>query len=289
VRVGIANIDVATAGGWDRTEPVRVGGHEATEVGVVSSAPPREVWLQSYLSLNRDDLRLTVPRVDQQSQVKLAPFVGARSSDWRPPVTDDIVIDDLDAGFSVESDGEASGMRLAGGLGIFVAAPELDQGLPEFTAVIQNASPGEWSRLAAPLGWGKYRRTVAAVGSGSGTRRAIFTARLPHAGRWRLAYHLPAGVLTALGRYDLTLHANGETRVIEFDGAKSGCQPLVADDGGVESISLQQRSSDDCSARTQRRIRRADRGGTARVTNRNAEIPENSQKYNEPRGLQYRS
>jgi hypothetical protein len=153
--------------------------------------------------------------------VKLAPFVGARSSDWRPPVTDDIVIDDLDAGFSVESDGEASGMRLAGGLGIFVAAPELDQGLPEFTAVIQNASPGEWSRLAAPLGWGKYRRTVAAVGSGSGTRRAIFTARLPHAGRWRLAYHLPAGVLTALGRYDLTLHANGETRVIEFDGASA--------------------------------------------------------------------
>jgi hypothetical protein len=73
--------------------------------------------------------------------------------------------------------------------------------------------------MPAPAGWGKYRRTVAGVGSGSGASRAVFTARLPRAGRWRLAYHVPPGVLPVLGRYDVTLRAGGDERSIEFDGA----------------------------------------------------------------------
>ena len=71
--------------------------------------------------------------------------------------------------------------------------------------------------IEAPSSWGKYRHTIALVGSGSGTRRAVFTADLPHSGRWRLAIHLEAG--RGIGTYDLTVIAESEERSIEFDGA----------------------------------------------------------------------
>jgi ABC-type transport system involved in multi-copper enzyme maturation permease subunit len=224
---------------WDQTEPVRVGGQQAVEIGVVTSMPPRELWLQPYLALNRYDVRLTPPRIDEQARVRSDPFVGSRASTWRPPQTDEIVVDDLDAGFAVAADEAPTGMRLASGLNVFAAEQEIDQGLPE--APPGTGRPGEWSRLRAPLGWGKYRRTVAAVGSGSGARRATFTAHLPRPGRWRLAYHLPAGVLQAIGTYDLTLRAGGESRAIEFDGAAAeggwnvlGEFDLLAGDAVVE-------------------------------------------------------
>ena len=228
-----------TATRWDETEPVRLAGHEAVEIGVLSSTPPRELWLQPYLSLNRQDVQLTLPRVDPEKQVSAEPFLGGRPSAWRPAETADIVIDDLDPGFTVESD-EAEGMRLGGGLAsVFVGVPDMDQGLPESSAF--TGSPAEWSRREEPSSWGKYRHTIALVGSGSGTRRAVFTTTLPHAGRWRLAYHLPT--LTSerrdsapgpgirfninlqvelggsLGSYDLTLTAGGEERPLEFDAA----------------------------------------------------------------------
>ncbi len=33
----------------DQTEPVRLGGHDAMEIGVVTAMPPRELWLEPYL------------------------------------------------------------------------------------------------------------------------------------------------------------------------------------------------------------------------------------------------
>ena len=222
---------------WDQTEPIRLAGHESIEIGVLSSTPPRELWLQPYLSLNRQDVQLIVPRVDAEEQVRAEPFLGGRPSQWRPAETADIVIDDLDAGFSVETDDEQDGVRLGGGLASFFVPPvDMDQGLPEANELF--GSTAEWSRREQSSSWGKYRHTIAIVDDGSGTKRAVFTADLPHSGRWRLAYHLPMltnqrreasgpgvqiniqlGLAGVLGTYDLTLIAGGEERSLEFDGA----------------------------------------------------------------------
>jgi ABC-type transport system involved in multi-copper enzyme maturation permease subunit len=219
VRVGPANIDTPTPGGWQVTEPVRVAGHEAVEVGVLSSAPPRELWLQPYLSLNRQDVQLTLPRVDQEAQVSAEPFLGGQASTWRPLETAAIIVDDLDAGFSVESDDEQSGVRLGGGLaGLFAPNVDMDQGLPE-TGPPGTVRPAVWSRQEAPSSWGKYRHTVALVTSGPGTRRAVFSADLPQSGRWRLSIYIPAGRSAGIGTYDLSLRAGGEERSLEFDGS----------------------------------------------------------------------
>lgn len=239
---GLLRMRYATAGDDEanvrqETAPVRVAGRETVEIGMLSTAPPVELWLQPYLSLNRQDVQLTLPRVDQEAQVRAEPFLGSRPSDWRPAVTTDIVVDDLDPGFSVESDEEQNGVRLAGGLSSFFLPPiDMDQGLPEANGF--TGTPTEWSRQEASASWGKYRHTMAVVRSGAGDRRAVFAAELPRAGRWRLALHLPEpttrqgggspapnvqiNVSTGLGRpgtYDLTLIAGGEERALEFDAA----------------------------------------------------------------------
>ena len=230
---------------WDQTEPVRLAGHEAVEIGLLSSAPPRELWLQPYLSLNRQDVQLTLPRVDQEEQVRAEPFLGPRPSTWRPAETTAIVVDDLDPGFSVESDEEES-VGLAASLASAFIEIDLDQGLPVSNEFLGTGSGG-WSRREDPGSWGKYRHTIALVGRGRGARRAVFTATLPQSGRWRLAIHLPVltsqrrqasgpgiqvavrtGLGGSLGTYDMTLRADGEAQALEFDGeaAETGWNAL---------------------------------------------------------------
>ena len=169
---------------------MRLAGHETVEIGMLSAAPPVELWLQPYLSLNRQDVQLTLPRVDQEAQVRAEPFLGSRPSAWRPAAAAAIVVDDLDPGFSVESDEEQNGVRLAGGLSSFFVPPvDLDQGLPEANEMTGTLT--EWSRREWSSSWGRYRHTIAVIRSGAGDRRAVFAAELPQAGRWRLAVHLP--------------------------------------------------------------------------------------------------
>ena len=236
---------------WDETEQVRLAGHSSVEIGVLSSAPPVELWLRPYLSLNRRNVQLALPRIDEEQQMPDEPFLGSRASTWRPAETGALVVDDLDPGFSVESDAADNGWRLSGGLSAaFVPLTDMDQGLPEasdFTGPMR-----EWSRRETASSWGKYRHTVALAASGNGDRRAVFAADLPRAGRWRLAWHAPVlsgtragtqvsgdGVqvsvstfpglgLLSPGTYDLTLVAGGEERPLEFDAgaAETGWNDL---------------------------------------------------------------
>ena len=225
---------------WEETEPVRLAGHAAVEIGMLGAAPPTELWLRPYLSLNRNDVQLALPRVDEERQSPAEPFLGSRASTWRPAETAALVVDDLDPGFSVESDAAENGWRLSGGLSAaFAPVTDLDQGLPEASDFA--GTPREWSRRETASSWGKYRHTIALAAGGDGDRRAVFAAELPRAGRWRLAWHVPvpAGppIVTEVsepdiqisvqagigfgrpGTYDLTLVAGGEERPIEFDGA----------------------------------------------------------------------
>ncbi len=244
----IAGADTnATATRWDETEPVRVAGHEAVEIGLVGSTAPREIWLEPYLSLNRQDVQLTLPRIDSAARAPAAPFLGHRPSTWRPAEGKDIVVDDLDPGFTVETDEAENGVRLAGGLAtFFTGVPDMDQGLPEASGF--TGSPAVWSRREESSSWGKYRHTIALIRSGAGNTRGVFTANLPGSGRWRLAYHLPilsssttnsspgpgiqinaqVGLEGSLGTYDLTVTGGGKERSVEFDGAaaETGWNPL---------------------------------------------------------------
>ncbi|MYD98746.1 MAG: hypothetical protein F4X98_15360 [Gammaproteobacteria bacterium] len=215
------------------SDPVRVGPLEAVEVGVVTQAPLRELWVAPYLSLNRQEFPLRVPETDSDQARDDPPLVGARESVWRPSPPAGIVIDDLDPGFSVHPG--FSDLRRE--------RVDLDEGLPVYQR-LDHVLESHWSRAEQPTSWGWYRKTVARVTPGDGNREAVFTARLPASGRWRLDYHLPnldVGFTTrsrslfqltaeieitsgrqtpGLGDYDLRLvDADDNARGIDFDAS----------------------------------------------------------------------
>lgn len=215
--------------------PIRIGAQTSAEIGLVTAVLPTEVRLEPYLSLNRQPVRLDLPTIDNEALVEDEPFEGWRPSDWHPPPPQGIVVDDLDPGFSTD---DAVAERISNG-----DVREVDEGLPSF------GSPGPgWSRQELEGTWGKYRHTMARAASSSGTSEAVtFAASLPHAGRWRLDYHLPAmksrgrsgrtqvsvsvgseiDVAVASGDfgtpnpgpYDMHLVSDGTPILIEFDGS----------------------------------------------------------------------
>jgi len=205
-------------------EPIRVAGNAAVEVAQVLPKTPTEVWLNPYLSLNRRSARLVLGEVDETSRGH-EPFEGVRRSDWQQPAETGIVVDDLDAGFSIETAADR-GLRL-GSPAMAPAGAEFDRGLPEYQA---NRYQAWWARQELPTSWGRYRRTLARVSAGEGERSAVFAASLPERGAWRLEYHLPALTRLALGswaggrrddqgEYDIELVApDGVSTPIPFDG-----------------------------------------------------------------------
>lgn len=229
-------------------EPVRVPGHSAMEIFLVSASPFAQVWMAPYLSLNRSDIRLAV---EDGGESESAGFTGARPSHWEPPVQPGIVVDDLDAGFVVERSARGSRFRI----GDVALQPrrltgEMDHGIPDYrSAVARNGSDarfdGEWRRQEVPSSWGRYRRTVARASAGGGHSKAVFSTELPGAGEWRLDYHMPfvqqtakgklrfrgqpQEMLAALGNYDMALEFGaGEETAVVFDasGAETGWNDL---------------------------------------------------------------
>ncbi|MXY54879.1 MAG: hypothetical protein F4029_17585 [Gammaproteobacteria bacterium] len=122
-------------------------------------------------------------------------------------------------------------------------------------------------------GWGKYGATVVVAAQGDGTEEAVFAAKLPAAGRWRLHYHVPsdraAGVdhtygrlrwaglrqLTAFetgfrlektGTYRMRLMAGTDEFDIAFDAGKAGYGWHVLGDfdlkAGVAELAVSSRS-----------------------------------------------
>ena len=191
VRLGYNEYDAAT-------DPVWVPGGSTVEIGMIASQQPNQLWLLPYLSLNRNDLRLNLPREIEVVVDASSHFVGARPSIWRPPPSDDIVVDDLDAGFSISSDGRGTGWRFPAAFRRRPAGS--DGGLPDI-----EHEAGEWIRRSVPGSWGTYRHTVAQANSGNGEHRAVFETDLA-GGRWRLDYHLPPRHIPPLlgGGYDRT-------------------------------------------------------------------------------------
>lgn len=206
-----------------RSDPVRVDGNASVEIGMQSAEPPQTVLLEPYLALNRVPILIDLPALDGEAFEVREPFIGARPSSWLPPTPKGIVIDDLDAGFSVEHRHESN--RLGDRASTPAPWLEFDQGLPTWTQ-----DHGVWIRANIPSTWGKYRRTVAGARSGDGNEVAVFRAELPAPGRWQLDFHVPNRQPTmgpgftlisygTLGSYDMTLVADGEATRVDFDGA----------------------------------------------------------------------
>jgi hypothetical protein len=226
---GLLKVEYRTGEGFgaaDRgaTDPVRVEGLTAVEIGLVTSKPPTSLRIAPYLALNRDPFAVTLPTLDAEKIVEEGPFLGTRPVEWQP-VVEGIVVDDLDAGFVVEEAGRRGMLRVAGQ----GSEEDLDQGLPVTTGL---RAP-RWSRMSATSAHGQYRHTMAVTRAGEGNRHVAFTAELPEAGRWELEYHFVrptsrAAQRIAPGTWNLTLVDGTGSQQVTFDagGGESGWNSL---------------------------------------------------------------
>lgn len=206
---------------WEQTDAFRLTGGAALELGVVTSRSPLRLILAPYLSLNRKSFSVPLPAVDESRLVAAEPHSGSRPCDWRPNDDGAVMVDDLDAGFSIESAKAKSGGRF----GDPAVQKNLDGGLPVFQF---GRPPLLWSREDLGSAWGKYRHTAAVVRSGPGDSKAVFSARLPQAGRWRVEIHMP-GPFQGLARFDKdwqrgtyqlgVVDAGGDLHELSFDAA----------------------------------------------------------------------
>ena len=237
VRLGVVSESERPNRSW--SDPIRVGGASAVEIGLVTEAPPGSVWISPYLSLNRNDFRVEVPDADPKESDDAEPYNGSLPSEWRPPPEPGIVVDDLDPGFSIIYATPKDEARYAPSSSWWAGEVDIDHGLPVYNAF---APPSRgWRRLEVAGTWGRYRHTAATSFRGNGGASARFATRLPHAGRWRVDYHIPeasqprrpggvtitvqvqAGVLTQdRGDFDLKIVTDEHETPVEFDaGAAS--------------------------------------------------------------------
>jgi ABC-2 type transport system permease protein len=187
--VGFARVlwTMERGGERSRSDPFRIPANAAVEFGVVLSEPPATVYVEPYVSQNRETFLAGLLDVGTIETRNEEPFEGVRASE-RPRVIDDrIIVDDLDTGFTI-NEGEQGGdnLRLAG-RGV-AAADTLDAGLPVASGF---GVPKRWTRATAENSFGHYRHTVAYIGAGEGENSGALTTTLPSSGQWELEMHIP--------------------------------------------------------------------------------------------------
>ena len=206
-----------------------VPGNTSLELGVVTTSPPREVRLETFLSQNRRILRLALPEIDSETIAPGEPFRGVRPSDWMPPDLG-VVVDDLDPGFSVVQPPRKSFRMDFGG-------DEVDRAT--VTEYQGDAGERRWRRQehADTVSWGKYRRTLTRIRAGAGEGSASFRAELPMSGTWRLSYHLPGSSASKRTRSEISRfwQAADSLETLDLDVVAAGRRTPVNFDANIAS------------------------------------------------------
>lgn len=217
------------------SDVITLAAHNSVELGLATRLPTIFGRVEPYLARNEESFPLPELSVDDEAAPVGEGVLGIRASDWQPAPINGVVVDDLDAGFSVEQAwNEPAGWSLRRLLPI--SKPE--SGGPY--AVYSTEPPRRWwSRRPLGTAWGGgYRRSLVDIRSGFGNAKATFRAQLPTVGRWRLEYHMPRlvskersryspdfGSREGQGRYHLVVQTADTTTLkaqhVEFDAATS--------------------------------------------------------------------
>lgn len=184
-------------------ELVHLAGGEAVDIELATPGPPVFARLHTFASRNRGQIALATPSAESIPDSDDEP-VGDRRSAWRPAPPDGLVVDDLDAGFAVRTVGAAGQTRA-------------DAAVEALAEAWWNAPAGRWGRQPVAQGWGKYGATVVVAAHGDGTEEAVFAAKLPTAGRWRLHYHVPSDRQAGVDRTYGRLRWVGLRQLVAFD------------------------------------------------------------------------
>lgn len=194
-----------------------VGANQARHVVIESSNPVLNIWVNPYLSLNRLDLKLDLPKLAEWQEQEfvhddLPVIKSSEEIELEHEVSSSYITDDLDAGFSiVGSSAPFFGIKFSQ-LMLKIWGEEyvpLDNGIPQYRMNMNFRSANQvWARWNDPTAFGTYRRTFALTQAGDGSVAAKFSTTLPKEGKWQLEYYRPEGHF-----WEETKHFQGSGRM----------------------------------------------------------------------------
>lgn len=218
---------------------IRVDAETSLRVAFQDSQPTGHIWIEPQVSLNRGSLQIAVPQLEDYAPTDSPVLPPIAEIDWLPSHEESVVVDDLDAGFSVVN-GDSEQASVESNMPLWLAflfrvglstEADIDEGLPQFSWF--SNEQGQWFRQESGSSHGKYRKTHAITRGQSEETRASFVASLPSSGKWRLDYHLPSVIpvsMSTVSNVALGLGGVGTSTSITISTSSSG----GSSDGGVE-------------------------------------------------------
>ena len=190
-----ANTSIQAGGSTtpNRIGPVPIPGNQSVEFNIVSTNPISRLNIDPYLSLNRGKIPVDVPEPAEDEVAPCEDRPEIVASTWVPKDDEQILIDDLDEGFSVVHAEENASSSISW-LDRFRQDDKRvrDQGL-----LLAGALPleSEWTRRTSTFAFGRYRKTTAQLLPKSREDDPLlyssFSSDLPHEGTWEIEIHLP--------------------------------------------------------------------------------------------------
>lgn len=199
--------DSQDGNGLTQTLPSQlIDANSSYEVAIKSVRKLQEISIHAPLSLNRQAIKLKVPTFDEAPMSTAQPLPDISQVHWNPLNPNQVIVDDLDKGFSVT--GKPLQFQIPRWIKFFarnaLAATGLEQQSNDYGIPVQNFgfTGNQWLRVQNS-GFGRYRRTFAQVPSVSVRTSdlfvfsAEFATDLPKLGTWKLDYSVPSHVLVA--------------------------------------------------------------------------------------------
>jgi len=158
-----------------------INGGETVEVALVASDEPQRVVVDPILARNRERIEkeFTLPEEPVTAEPLEQVAVVAVEQVER---TAEVIVDDLDQGFSLAGEGGGGLLRWRSGGGEDGEAPEI----PEY---IQGL-PDEWSNWTSDEAYGLYNQTMKVKAGGEGEFSARWAAELPRRGRYEVFVYI---------------------------------------------------------------------------------------------------
>ncbi len=182
--------------------PLRVPSKTTLQVAIQTIDHPRRVLVKPYFSHNREHLRVNIVEHDDDIPTTSVSFPYITAVDWNPHTVDSIIVDDMDAGFSVTGGEDASNKSLFPKwltyfFGAYDTELETDHGLLNLD--IAADSPAKdvfdsvlWYRDSESTSYGKYRHTYVINFQRAEQTQLAYSANIPSSGKWKLEIHTPA-------------------------------------------------------------------------------------------------
>lgn len=178
--------------------------HSAYRFAIKSDFKLTSVTIDVPMSLNRQTIVLPVSSEADVEMNSSNSRPTVQPIQWNPLQSDQVIIDDLDSGFTVS--GIPKEPEFPWYVPTFVEemilivneqSEDIDRGLPIYDKLNVNL---QWTR-ANNSGFGRFRNTFTRVPSvptesaPEDLYTAEFAANLPHTGMWRLSYSVPGQIL----------------------------------------------------------------------------------------------